>query len=210
VTNGRRQAKHCLRTLEEHGLEKDVFVMNHYLRVLASAGGIDETLSFHATKFQEKGLQPNNFSDRAIIKMLVKNNRLSRALKFKHWVESPQDFVTQYDEDPNFSLKPRKLDVLSYASMIEHCAHKEELGSALLLLKECVNIHGYAPGENALRKIRSLCRKHNLDDEIQELEALVGKDPYEWIAEGETLYKREYSKKGNRNFREMRNIRTRI
>jgi hypothetical protein len=99
--------------------------------------------------------------------MLIKKKRIGRAFKLKQDIENDG----------------RSLDLLSYGSLIEHFGRTNELGSALLLIKECIDKHGVAPGEKSLKNIRLVCRMENLTDRVG-LEKMVGKDPQEWMRRG--------------------------
>ena len=70
--------------------------------------------------------------------MLVKKKRISRAFKLKQDIERDG----------------RSLDLLSYGAIVEHFGNHKQLGSALLLIKECKDVHGSAPGERSLKNIR--------------------------------------------------------
>ena len=113
--------------------------------------------------------------------MLIDNNRITRALEFKDKVES----------------RGRKLDLLSYGSLVEYYGNHGQLGSALLILKECISAHGAPPPEKSLSKIRLMCRKEELEKAVG-LTDLIGEDPLSWLRHGEKNLKREYSKKGRR------------
>lgn len=113
--------------------------------------------------------------------MLVSRHRISRALAFKEKMES----------------KGKKLDLLSYGSLIEYFANNDQIGSAITMLKECKMIHGSPPGEKSLKQIRIKCRQKGLEKMVG-LEELIGKDPLDWVKKGENEFKREYSKKGRR------------
>ena len=129
------------------------------------------------------GIQtPTAYSDRLVLQMLIKNNRLSRALDFKRSLEN----------------NGRVLDIPSYGSLVDYYARHNQLGSALLVLKECIDAHGATPSEQSLTKVRLLCRQHGLQETVR-LEALIGTDPVEWLRHGERFLKREMSKKGRRN-----------
>jgi len=114
--------------------------------------------------------------------MLVDNNRLARALRFKQSVEEGKSV----------------LDLPSYGSLIDYYARHDQLGSSLLLLKECLAHHGAAPVEKYLSKLRILCRQCDMEREVH-LEELIGEDPVAWLKHGERFLKREKSKKGRRN-----------
>ena len=64
------------------------------------------------------------------------------------------------------------------------------------MLKECIDIHGFPPNEKTLTRIRLMCRQRSLEEQVK-LEELIGKDPLEWIRNGQKL-KRDMSKKGRR------------
>jgi hypothetical protein len=117
-------------------------------------------------------------SDRLLIDMLVKKRRVARAFKLKQDIEN----------------NGRSLDLLSYGTLVEHFGKTNQLGSALLLIKECISTHGSPPGEKSLKAIRLMCRQQNLTDQVG-LEKLVGEDPLEWMRRGEEL-KREQNKRG--------------
>ncbi len=86
--------------------------------------------------------------------MLVRNNRLSRALAFKQKVE----------EDG------RHLDVISYGTLIEHYGNHGKLGSAMLVLKECLQVHGAPPGSKSLAKLRLLCRQNDMESKLRQIQ----------------------------------------
>lgn len=108
--------------------------------------------------------------------MLVKKKRIARAFKLKQDIEKGG----------------RSLDLLSYGILVEHFGKTNQLGSALLLIKECISTHGSPPGEKSLKAIRLMCRQQNLTDKI---ENMVGKDPLEWMRRGEEA-KRVQNKRG--------------
>lgn len=114
--------------------------------------------------------------------MLVANNRLPRAFAIKEKIES----------------RGRKLDLASYGCVIDHYAKNAHIGSALMMLKECVSIHGAPPSEKYVSKLRRGCREMNIESEAR-LEDMIGKDPTEWLRHGIKYLKRERSKKGRRN-----------
>jgi hypothetical protein len=120
--------------------------------------------------------------------MLVTNKRLPRALTFKQKIE----------------MEGRSLDLPSYGSLVEYYARHDQLGSALMLLKECVRLHGAPPGEKYLVNLRLVCRQKNLVNEVR-LTDLIGEDPIEWLRYGEKYLKREMSKKGRRGVQLARN-----
>jgi hypothetical protein len=114
--------------------------------------------------------------------MFVENNRLPRALGFKQKLEE----------------SGRALDISSYGTLVEYYGRHGQLGSALLLLKECIALHGAPPSEKYLTQIRIVCRQQELEKDIH-LTELIGEDPVEWLRHGERFLKREMSKKGRRN-----------
>jgi len=174
---------------EEEGLV-DTRLMNNMLKVIANANFIGKALSYHEVQYQLRGLEPDSLSDRVIIEMLVRNKRLSRALEFKEKI-----IEQQYG---------RYLDLHGYGSLVEYYGKHHQLGSALLILKECIDVHGYPPNESALSKIRLMCRQRNLEQEVN-LEAMIGKDPLAWLRHGEANLKREMSRKGRRQVVAIRN-----
>ncbi len=113
-----------------------------------------------------------------MIDMLVKKKRIARAFKLKQDIENDG----------------RSLDLLSYGTLVEHFGNSNQLGSALLLVKECISTHGSPPGEKSLKAIRLMCRQQSLTDKIG-LENMVGKDPLEWMRRGEEV-KRVQNKRG--------------
>ena len=118
--------------------------------------------------------------------MLVANKRLTRALEFKEQVEE----------------EGRHFDIQSYGSLIQYYSKHNQIGSAILFLKECITKHGSAPNESYLSKLRSLCRQKQV--ECVNLVDLIGNDPAEWLRHGQKNLKRESSKKGQRNVNHAR------
>ena len=165
----------------------DVHMLNGMLQVECGTGSIDRALACHDARFKLYGLVPNEYSDRLVLQMLIKNKRLSRALRFKETVEE----------------SGRKLDILSYGSLIEHYAKHRQIGSALMMLKECVAVHDSPPAEYSLNALRRLCRHQHLTEKVGLVE-LAGPDPLQWLREGEATLKREYSKKGRRDVKLVR------
>lgn len=111
--------------------------------------------------------------------MLIKKKRIGRALKLKSKIEEER----------------RTLDLLSYGNLVEHFATQHQLGSALMLIKECKHIHGSPPGEKALKTVREICRRHGLEKKVG-LDELIGPDPLEWLHKGKQLQKSK-KMKGN-------------
>lgn len=120
--------------------------------------------------------------------MLVANKRLTRALKLKEKIEE----------------EGRNLDIASYGSMIQFYSRHEQLGSAILILKECIAKHGTAPSQAYVSDLRTLCKRKEVEDAVG-LVDMIGKDPTEWIRHGEKNLKREKSKKGRRNIQLAQN-----
>ena len=114
--------------------------------------------------------------------MFVDNNRIQRALNFKGTIEREK----------------RTLDLPSYGTIIDYYAKHHQLGSAMILLKECLAIHGSPPSEKYLSSTRVLARQLDMEHKLR-LNELIGKDPTEWLKYGERFLKRERSKKGRRN-----------
>lgn len=168
-------------------------ILNSVLELHTSSGSLDRAIEFHQTEFTAHNLEPTEYSDRLVVQMLLRNNRFNRALDFKQTVQS----------------SGRSLDIKAYGSLVEFCARRKQLGSALLLLKECLSTHGAAPGEASLSNLRILCRQAGIVDEIG-LESMIGEDPIEWLRQGEREKKREYSKKGRRNVQLARNVMLRV
>lgn len=168
-------------------------ILNSVLELHTASGSLDRAIEFHQTEFAAQNLEPTEYSDRLVVQMLLRNNRFNRALAFKQTVEN----------------SGRSLDIKSYGSLVEFCARRKQLGSAILLLKECLSTHGAPPGEASLSNLRLLCRQAGVEDEIG-LESMIGKDPVEWLRHGERELKREYSKKGRRNVQLGRNALVRL
>ena len=176
-----------LEKAKEDGLA-DVHMLNGMLQVECGTGSIDRALACHEARFKFYGLKPTEYSDRLVLQMLIKNRRISRALQFKEKVEE----------------NGRKLDILSYGSLIEHYAKHRQIGSALMMLKECVAVHDSPPTEHSLNALRRLCRHQHLTEKVGLVE-LAGPDPLKWLREGEATLKRENSKKGRRDILLVRN-----
>lgn len=113
--------------------------------------------------------------------MLVSNERVSRALTFKDGVER----------------EGRYLDIASYGTLVQYYSRHHQLGSALLLLRECIDRHGAGPSETYLSTLRTLSRQANQTD--VGLHEMIGDDPIAWLKHGERHLRRESSKKGRRN-----------
>ena len=185
-------AKFAIQKAAQTGLV-NTEILNSVLELHTSSGSLDRAIEFHQTEFAAQNLEPTEYSDRLVVQMLLRNNRFNRALAFKQTVEN----------------SGRSLDIKSYGSLVEFCARRKQLGSAILLLKECLSTHGAPPGEASLSNLRLLCRQAGVEDEIG-LESMIGKDPVEWLRHGERELKREYSKKGRRNVQLGRNALVRL
>jgi hypothetical protein len=166
---------------KEDGL-MDIHMMNGMLQVECSSGSIDRALACHAIRFTQFGLKPNEYSDRLVLQMLIENHRLSRALQLKEKIEADG----------------RRLDIISYGDLIDYYSKNSQIGSALMTLKECIDVHNAPPNEHSLNVLRRLCRHQGLTDKVG-LNELAGPDPLEWLRQGQAEFKREYSKKGRRD-----------
>ena len=107
-----------------------------------------------------------------MVQMFLTQRRFHRCLAFKQKVEE----------------RGRTLDILAYGSLIEYCSKHHQLGSALMLLKECIRINGAPPGEAYVKQLRILCRREEVEEEIG-LEAMIGEDPMAWKRHGELILK---------------------
>mmetsp|Transcript_20024 Transcript_20024/g.43386 ORF Transcript_20024/g.43386 Transcript_20024/m.43386 type:complete len:1495 (+) Transcript_20024:183-4667(+) len=170
-------AKFVMMEAEKEGLV-DAHLLNGMLRVHTNSGRIEPALRFYDTEYKKHGLTPTTHSDRLLLEMLVKKKRIARAFKLKQDIEKDG----------------RSLDLLCYGSLVDHFGRHQQLGSALLLIKECISVHGSPPGEKSLRNIRLMCRQNGLTDKVG-LEKMAGKDPLEWMRRGEEL-KRVQNKRG--------------
>ena len=121
--------------------------------------------------------------------MLIDKSQISRALDFK------ENKIEKFG---------KRIDLVSYGSLIDYYGRHSQVGSAIMMVKECISVHGAPPGEKSLSKLRLLCRQREAIDNVM-LNDLLGDDPLEWIREGERVYRREYSKKGNRQIDLPRN-----
>jgi hypothetical protein len=173
---------YCFLFIHQSAAEKeglvDSHLLNGMLRVYTNSGRIEPALRFYDTEYKKHGVTPTSHSDRLVMEMLLKKKRVARAFQLKQHIEK----------------EGRTLDLLSYGSLIEHFGKTNELGSALLLVKECIDTHGVAPGEKSLKNIRLVCRQEGLTEKVG-LEKMVGEDPLEWMRRGEEL-KRVQNKKG--------------
>jgi len=123
---------------------------------------------------------------------LLKSGKFSWALDFKEKIEKQN----------------RALDLLSYGSLIEYCGNRRQIGSALLLLKECMHVHGFPPHEKNVRRLRRAVYKKGLLQQTKLLD-IIGEDPTYWRYHGEKKLKRERSYKGRRGVIETKNAITR-
>jgi len=180
-------AKFVLQKAEQDDLI-DTNLLNSMLSLQASAGSLDRALDFHQTEFRERNLEPTSYSDRLVLQMFLKNNRLPRALAFKEKLKE----------------NGRTLDLKSYGSLIDYCSRRQQLGSSMMLLKECLCVHGAHPEEATLSMLRLLCRQNGLSEAVG-LTDMIGEDPVEWLRHGEAELKREMSKKGQRDVQLARN-----
>lgn len=171
----------------------NVEMLNGMLELHASSGSLDRAIDFHQTEFESYQLEPTAYSDRLVLQMLLKNNRLSRALAFKQKVEA----------------SGRSLDIKAYGSLVEYCSRRQQLGSAMLLLRECLSVHGAPPEESTLSNFRLLCRQAGLVEDVA-LDSMIGQDPVEWLRHGEAELKREMSKRGRRDVQMARNSLVRL
>lgn len=185
--SNKNNADFALQKASEDGIV-DPPLLNSMLEVKANAGSINEAIQYHEEQYTKHQLAPSPYSDRLILQMLVANKRLTRALEFKEKIE----------EDG------RHLDIASYGSLVQYYSRHKQLGSALLILKECMAIHGATPSEAYISDLRSLCRQKEVED-IVDLVGLVGKDPNEWLRHGQKNLKRESTKKGRRNVQQAQN-----
>lgn len=168
----------------------DSALLNTMLQVKTSYGHIQQALDFHQEEFAKHGQTPSTYSDRLVFQMLVSNDRLSRALKFKENIEG----------------SGRSLDLASYGTLIQYYSRRNQLGSALMTLKECLQTHGAPPSESFLAQLRVLFKKQSIGQtDKAALNEMIGEDPVEWLKHGERYLKREKSKKGRRDIQYAQN-----
>jgi hypothetical protein len=91
------------------------------------------------------------------------------------------------------------MDMASYGCLIEYCSRHHQLGSALLLVQECIAQHGAPPSEQYLAKVRVLCRQEDGLEKAVGLHGLIGEDPIQWLKHGEKFLKRERTRRGRRD-----------
>ena len=120
--------------------------------------------------------------------MLISNERLSRALEFKQAAEA----------------QGRQIDLASYGSLIQYYSRHNQLGSAVMMLQECLQTHGAPPSQSFLSDLRTLARREEAS-ELIDLEGMIGSDPIAWLKHGEKHLKREKSKKGRRHVQYAQN-----
>lgn len=186
-------ARYVMKQAIQDGL-LDVHMLNGVLQLETSLGRLDRALEFHQTEFSKNRIQPTAYSDRLVLQMFLRNNRFSRALGFKELVEKDG----------------RTIDLQSYGSLIDYCARRGQVGSAMLLLHECLDKHsGSHPSQANLAQLRIVYRKAS-DLNEKDLEDLIGPDPIRWLKHGERHLKREMSKKGRRDVQLAENALLRI
>jgi pentatricopeptide repeat protein len=172
-------AEYLMQSVEEDNTV-DRHILNSMLQVLANSGDTDKAVSFYEEAFLEKNMSPSSHNDRTILQMYLSKKNITQALQFKEKVESQGQ---------------RRFDLLSYGLLIEHYGNHGQIGSAIMTLRECIDVHGSPPGEKSVSQLRLKCRQRGIENDVK-LEELIGKDPLEWLKEGEGSLKREYSKKG--------------
>jgi len=158
----------------------DLHLMNSMLQVLAKSNDVNGALEYYDSNFLDTKYRIS-MSDRTIFQMLIEKSQISRALDFK------ENKIEKFG---------KHIDLISYGSLIDYYGRHAQVGSAIMAVKECISVHGAPPGEKSLSKLRLLCRQSDTIDEVM-LNDLIGADPLEWVREGERVYKREYSKRGN-------------
>jgi hypothetical protein len=181
-----RTAEFVFQKAQEEGVV-DVHILNGMLQVHTAAARLNKAVEVYE-QFAKYKQEPTSYSDRLMIQMYIKNRRFSKALAFKQ----------KLDE------KGRKLDILSYGDIIDYCSRHEQVGSALMMLRECIAVNGAPPGEHYLKELRTLCRQYELEEKVG-LEQMIGPDPLEWLRHGEAVLKREKSYRGNRDLNLLRN-----
>jgi hypothetical protein len=162
--------------------------LNNVLELKTSLGSLDEAVRFHDIEFKARNISPSVYSDQLIIQMFIQHKRFARAMAFKREVES----------------ESREVGLHAYGSLVEYCSSHDQLGSALMLVRECIRVHGTPPSDIALKHMRVLLRRARIDDNPEILE-MIGKDPDDWAKRGEVL-KRNRSKKDRDANRFVRNI----
>jgi hypothetical protein len=168
----------------------DSGLLNTMLQVKTTYGHFQQALDFHAQEFKKHGQTPSAYSDRMVFQMLVSNNQIPRALKFKQSIEN----------------QGRKLDLASYGTLIQFFSRRSQLGSSLMVLKECLQVHDSPPSESFVAPLRILCKQQGIShtDGVA-LKDMIGVNPIEWLKHGERYLKREKSKKGRRDVQYAQN-----
>jgi len=187
-----RNAEIALNSAENDDLV-DSSVLNAMLQVISySSVGLDKLLEFHEERFQQFTLTPTSYDDRIVLQAFLKSGKFSWALGFKEKIEKQN----------------RTLDLLSYGSLIEYCGNRRQIGSALLLLKECIHVHGFPPHEKNVMRLRRTVHIKGLLQQTKLLD-IIGEDPTYWRYHGQKTLKRERSYKGRRGVIETKNAITR-
>mmetsp|Transcript_23202 Transcript_23202/g.64308 ORF Transcript_23202/g.64308 Transcript_23202/m.64308 type:complete len:1152 (-) Transcript_23202:1762-5217(-) len=185
--SNKRNADFALQKAAEDDIV-DSSLLNSMLEVKTYSGSLNEALEYHEKQFAKYKISPSPYSDRLLLQMLVANKRLTRALELKEQIEEAG----------------RNLDLASYGSLVQFYSRHQQLGSALLILKECIAKHSTAPSEAYISDLRLLCKRKDVED-VVDLIGMIGKDPKEWLRHGEKHLKREKSKKGRRNVQHAQN-----
>lgn len=185
-----RSADFIMENAEKAGVV-DIHLLNGMIQVQCAAGSLNKAIAAY-DQLERYKLKPTVYTNRLVVQMFLKQRRLNRCLEFKQRVEEGG----------------QKLDLLSYGSLIAHCSKHKQLGSAMMMLKECIAVNGAPPGENYLKQLRILCRREQVEEKVG-LEAMIGEDPTAWFRHGEAVLKREYSKRGNRDLNLIKNAHVR-
>ena len=142
----------------------DTHFLNSILSLIASCGRINEALQFHQTEFEKRNLEPTVHSDRLVFEMFLAQNRFQRAMAFKQ----------------KLAGQSRKIDIKCYGTLVEYCARRRQSGSALMLIRECMKVHGTPPDESGLRFLRKVLNHQGIDDDPEVLR-MIGQDPMYWV-----------------------------
>ena len=113
---------------------------------------------------------------------------MTRALEFKQAAEA----------------QGRHTDLVSYGTLVQYYSRHNQFGSAVMMLKECMDTHGAPPSQSFLSDLRRLAKQQNAEESVA-LANLIGEDPIEWLKHGERHLKREKSKKGRRHVQYAQN-----
>ena len=113
---------------------------------------------------------------------------MTRALEFKQAAEA----------------QGRHTDLASYGTLVQYYSRHDQFGSAVMMLKECMDTHGAPPSQSFLSDLRRLAKQQNAEESVA-LANLIGEDPIEWLKHGERHLKREKSKKGRRHVQYAQN-----